>query len=170
MLITCHLGTLSSMSSVEIFDVGSLNNASTPNGVWYSQQTSGQAPAPRIDACAVAVAAPDNSSYNIYMYGGRDGLNKYYDETWILTLPSFQWKLVNSGTSPRYSHTCHVVGNRQMLTVGGSDTSRLTAGCDWHTVGVGMLDMSAVVWGPTYNASAAPYQVPTDIVKMIGGT
>lgn len=89
------------MQSVDIFDVGSLKNASNPNGVWYKQQTSGAQPSPRIDACVVVAAAPDNSSYNIYMYGGRDGSTAYYDEVWVLTLPSFQWKLVNQGTSPR---------------------------------------------------------------------
>jgi hypothetical protein len=155
---------------VDILDVGSLSNASTPDGIWYKQKTTGVIPKPRLDACVVVASAPDNSSHNIYMYGGRDGVGGYYDETWILTIPSFQWKLVHSGTSPRYSMTCHVAGNRQMITTGGSDTSNLTSGCDWHTRGVGVLDMSAVAWVSTYNAAAKPYVVPGVIVAMIGGT
>ncbi|CZR65155.1 related to cell wall anchored protein [Phialocephala subalpina] len=163
-------GTLVSLQSVDIFDVGSLNNASTPDGVWYSQRTSGSTPSPRIDACLVAAPAPDNSSYNIYMYGGRDGVNTYFDEVWILSLPSFQWVQVNSGYSPRYSHTCHVVGSRQMITVGGATTSNVAADCDWETKSVGVLDMSSISWGSSYNANANPYTVPDDIVRAVGGT
>jgi hypothetical protein len=170
MLTVIPTGTLVSLETVDVFDVGSLDNADTPNGVWYSQNTTGVAPVPRIDACLVVITAPDNSSYNIYMYGGRDGADAYYDETWVLSLPSFQWKLVDQGTKPRYSPTCHVVGNRQMITTGGSDTSALTSGCDWQTRGVGVLDMSSIVWGSTYNAAADPYVVPDIIVEVIGGT
>jgi hypothetical protein len=157
------------MQSVQVFDVGSLNNSTTPNGKWYEQQTSGDAPSPRLDACLTVQAAPDNSSYNIYMYGGRDGVTNYYDETWVLSLPSFQWQMVHSGNSPRYSHTCHVVG-RQMITVGGSDTSKTRSGCDWETKGIGVLDMSAVTWGSQFNVNADPYSVPTAIVQIIGGS
>lgn len=57
-----------------------------------------------------------------------------------------------------------------MITTGGSDTSNLTAGCDWHTRGVGVLDMSAIAWASTYDAAAKPYVVPGVIVAMIGGT
>ncbi len=158
------------LQSVDIFDVSSLNNASSPNGIWYSQPTSGTAPHPRLDACLVVVSAPDNSSHNIYMYGGRDGLNTYYDEVWILSLPSFVWVQIYSGTSPRYSQTCHVLGNRQMVIVGGSDTSNLLSGCDWLTKGVGVMDMSEITWGSTFDPNANPYTVPDEIVKVIGGT
>jgi hypothetical protein len=71
-------GALVSFSTVDIFDVGSMANGSS--GTWLSQNTTGTTPTPRIDPCVVAVPAPDNSSYNIYMYGGRDGVNGYYDE------------------------------------------------------------------------------------------
>lgn len=57
-----------------------------------------------------------------------------------------------------------------MLTVGGSNTSAIATSCDWHTKGVGVLDMSKVVWGSDYNATADPYTVPTQIVDIIGGT
>jgi hypothetical protein len=161
---------LVSFESVDIFDVASLNNASTPNGTWYRQLTTGPTPEPRIDACYVVMAAPDNSSYNIYMYGGRDGQNTYFDEVWILTMPSFQWLQPYAGSQPRYGMTCHLAGNRQMITAGGSDNSTLLAGCDWHTKGVGVMDMTAITWGPTYDATAAPYTVPKKVVDIIGGT
>lgn len=156
-------------STIDILDVASLSNASTPDGTWYKQKTTGVTPKARLDACVVMASAPDNSSHNIYLYGGRDGTNTYYDEAWVLTVPSFQWKQVHSGTSPRYSMTCHVAGNRQMITTGGSDTSNLTSGCDWHTRGVGVLDMSNITWSSSYDALAKSYVVPDVIVAMIGG-
>lgn len=53
------------LDTVDVFDVGSIS-AQNPDGMWYSQKTSGPIPAPRVDPCVVAIAAPDNSSYNVY--------------------------------------------------------------------------------------------------------
>ena len=95
-----------------------------------------------------------------YMYGGRDAANNYFDEIWVLSLPSFSWTLVFSGKSPRFSHTCHLVGSRTMLTVGGLASVNQTQGrpginvspCDWEVKGVGVLDISSITWGSVYNA------------------
>jgi hypothetical protein len=60
------------MNAVNIFDVSSLaspDSSSSSNG-WYTQTIAGTAPDPRIDFCLVLASAPDNSSFNIYMYGG----------------------------------------------------------------------------------------------------
>jgi hypothetical protein len=50
------------MTMMRILDIATLD---TTEGIWYEQNTSGRTPEPRIDACAVMVAAPDNSSYNM---------------------------------------------------------------------------------------------------------
>ncbi|KAF2666045.1 hypothetical protein BT63DRAFT_481855 [Microthyrium microscopicum] len=161
-------GTLVNLNSVDVFDAGSISD-SNPDGQWYSQPTTGTTPSPRVDPCVVAMAAPDISSYNIYMYGGRDGLNAYYDELWILSLPSFQWVRAYSGSSPRYSMTCHAIG-RQMIVVGGSNTSHVTDNCDAATQGVKVLDLTALTWSTVFDPRAAAYQVPSQLVKLIGGT
>lgn len=153
---------------MDIFDVSSLYNAG--EGVWYKQNTSGTIPPGRTDYCTISVAAPDSSSYNIYVYGGRDpNTGTLYDEIYVLSLPSFTWIQIYHGQSPRFSHTCHLVGKRQMLTVGGNLSNNLTAGCDWHTKGVGMLDLTTNTWGSVYNAYAAPYEITQLIVDVIGG-
>lgn len=62
-----------SMSQVNVFDVQSAFNpvpASSKNG-WYTQTISGLAPEPRVDFCVGVVTAPDESSFNIHMYGGE---------------------------------------------------------------------------------------------------
>ena len=52
-----------------MFDVGSLYNATTPDGVWYKQKTTGQngtdVPNGRVDFCLIMAATPDSSSYNM---------------------------------------------------------------------------------------------------------
>ena len=83
--------SLNGMDTVSILDVGSLLNASDPSeqsGRWLMQGTSGTVtPKPRADFCVWVAAAPDNSSINIYLYGGWDPTQSgiYYDDIWILS-------------------------------------------------------------------------------------
>lgn len=104
------------------------------------------------------------------MYGGRGDNGKYFDDMYVLSLPSFTWTKLYSGFSPRFAHTCHRVGSRTLLTVGGIVDLNFTEGCDWEYRGVGVLDLSTVTWGSVYNATSEPYEVPTMVVKTIGGT
>lgn len=53
------------MDEIDIFDVASYYNDSTPDGTWYKQKTSGDTPNPRIDFCLVLASAPDGSSNNV---------------------------------------------------------------------------------------------------------
>ncbi|OJJ29700.1 hypothetical protein ASPWEDRAFT_122305 [Aspergillus wentii DTO 134E9] len=158
-------GSLISMEYIDILDVSSL---STSNGTWYRQKASGDIPSSRLDFCLVAVSAADNSSHNIYMYGGRD-FSTDYDELYILSLPSFKWIKVWQGESPRWGHTCHVVGKSQLLTVGGADDGNFTRGCDWETKMVGVYDLSRGTWGSVYKSYDDAYQVPRTVFREVGG-
>jgi hypothetical protein len=93
-----------------------------------------------------------------------------YDDMYILSLPSFTWVKMYSGESPRYGHTCHLVANRQLLTVGGALDLNFTKGCDWETKSVGIMDLSTKTWGSVFNAHAQPYEVTQDLVDVIGGS
>jgi hypothetical protein len=75
-----------------------------------------------------------------------------------------------SGDSPRYGHTCHLVGNRQLLTVGGALGTNITKACDWETKSVGIMDLSTNTWGSVYNAYAPAYEVTQVLVDVIGGS
>ncbi|KAL9600538.1 MAG: hypothetical protein Q9179_003180 [Wetmoreana sp. 5 TL-2023] len=168
------------MTEVAVFDVSSLDNSETPSGNWYKQNAtaanSPNVPEPRVDFCLINVPATDSSSQNIYMYGGRDSF-RYFDDVWVLSLPSFTWTQVFTGLNPRFAHTCHLVGKRTLLTVGGvasvpqkwghPDTN--VSPCDWETKGVGVLDLTTITWGSVYNAHAAAYGVPEKVLATIGG-
>ena len=91
------------------------------------------------------------------------------DEVYILSLPSFVWFKANyTSSDPRAQHTCNIVGNRQMLSIGGynpSNTSFSAAINDtdpfWE--GIKIFDLTALRWTNYYNASAAPYTAPTAV-------
>ena len=154
------------MDEIDVFDVASYFNASTPDGTWYKQTTSGDTPEPRIDFCLISASAPDGSSHNMsvlfrlrnagelrqltearYLYGGR-GADAFFDDIWVLSIPSFTWTKIYQGESPRFGHSCHRVGNRTMITVGGATNDDWDdPPCDWETKGVGVFDLSDLIWG-----------------------
>ncbi|PQE29945.1 cell wall anchored protein [Rutstroemia sp. NJR-2017a WRK4] len=167
-VMTNGIGTLAPMDEIHIFDINSAYNGGS--GSWYTQQASGDLPPKRVQSCSVVAAAADNSSYNIYMYAGQDGLSASYDDIYVLSLPSFTWIKVYETTpgSPRYGHTCHLVGNRQLLTVGGT-TGSLSTSCDWESKGVAIYDMSTLQWGSNFYHDAESYSLPSNLTAVIGG-
>jgi len=59
---------------------------------WYIQPIQGTPPLPLRDACAVVSYASDNSSANIYVYGGKANTGNSFTpqgEMWVLSLPAF---------------------------------------------------------------------------------
>ncbi|KAF2118857.1 hypothetical protein BDV96DRAFT_487438 [Lophiotrema nucula] len=165
-------GRLLTFDTVDIFDIASYLKTPKDNGTWYSQPTSGDIPPPRIDFCTIIASAPDNSSHNIYLYGGQDstGYNGtiFYDDIYVLSLPSFTWINVFQGKSPRYGHTCHLIRERQMLTVGGHNYKNGT--CDWEKKSVAILDLPTMTWGSVYRAVDEPYELSDNLFPNLGGT
>ena len=142
---------------------------------WYAQQISGIAPTVRSRFCSVSASDPSSESnrttgtHEIYMYGGLyTGLftqaAKQYDEIWVLSLPAFTWQLLDSShASGRIGHTCHLVGNRQLLSLGGVDVSQVDAWAspdylNWN--GIGVYDLTAADWLAGLNATAEAYERP----------
>lgn len=114
----------------------------------------------------------------IFLYGGQVGngvydgasasqkINAGLDEVYILSLPSFVWFKANyTPSDPRMYHTCNIVGNRQMLSIGGLDPSATSYGAatndtDPFWEGVKVFDLTTLQWTNYYNATAAPYLAP----------
>lgn len=95
-------------------------------------------------------------------------INSYgLDKVYILTLPAFQWFEAPatgdiSGTV-RSTHHCQVIGQRQMLSIGGHGNDYDDQD-PWKN-GLGIFDMTELTWGFDYNANAAPYVPPPLITK-----
>ncbi len=97
-----------------------------------------------------------------------------YDEVFVLSLPAFRWfRAPYAARRPRHAHTCHVVGQRHLLSVGGVDTTQdrpLAGGGgsaldlatfatrDPFPQGLGLFDITRLNWTTRYEANAAPYE------------
>lgn len=135
------------MNVIDVYDIASTT--------WYKQATSGASPPIRVDPCAVVFAAPDASSFNVYLYGGQN-LQPYrgqtqYSDMWILTIPSFTWIQVDldgqSQPPARAGHTCNA-WNGQIVVVGGYVGSQIS--CD--SPGIYVFNASSLQWQNSYAA------------------
>lgn len=155
------------MKTVSVYDID--------KGVWYLQDTSGTIPDQLTQGCTVVASAPDNSSHNIYWYGGFDGIDSthtFSDDVWILSVPSFMWMKVSSGTSThgRAGHKCVKPYPDQMFVVGGytSLTGDVPTCVEGNIVQV--YNLSSSTWISAYDPEKwSDYEVPSMITAMIGG-
>ncbi|GIZ48601.1 hypothetical protein CKM354_001165400 [Cercospora kikuchii] len=143
--------TFTQMNNIDVYDIATSS--------WYIQSTSGPTPEIRVNPCAVIAAAPDGTSYNIYMFGGQNlipfGNQTQFNDMWILTLPSFTWIKVDTDDQSvppgRSGHTCNI-WDAQMVMVGGYTGDR-TLTCE--TPGIYVFDMSALQWVNQFTALSA---------------
>ncbi|KAF2116890.1 hypothetical protein BDV96DRAFT_37681 [Lophiotrema nucula] len=90
---------------------------------FYGQGTTsdGDFPKGRMQFCAVAASAPDNSSHNIFMYAGEspDATPTAYSDMRILSVPSFRWLKLDVDSPAKKALGCTLVGGKYMFTYGG---------------------------------------------------
>lgn len=146
---------------------------------WYTQKASGEIPPNRRKFCAGSTWAKDQSSYNIYIYGGFGfGENVTgFDDVWILTLPTFEWikwyPEAPGASAPHGLLTCNVIENSQMMVMGGNFTN--STACDVPTLGgqhnlnLGQVNVENSKWYQ-YLPNLTSYSVPPAIVSVAGGT
>jgi len=141
--------TFTQMNNINVYDIAKSS--------WYTQATSGDTPEIRVNPCAVIAAAPDGSSYNIYMFGGQNlipaGNQTQYNDMWILTLPTFTWIKVDQGGQVPYGrsgHTCNV-WDAQMVMVGGYTGDE---GLSCESPGIYVFDLSALQWVNQFTAAS----------------
>ncbi|KAL8367072.1 hypothetical protein RB595_007986 [Gaeumannomyces hyphopodioides] len=155
--------TFFDFSSLKVYDIGQKK--------WHTQPATGEAPMPRRDFCSVGVRGP-NGTYEIFVYGGAYDPNvanpTILDNVYILSLPGFFWTRAPSRGTGRVSHSCAVVGKRQMLSVGGSDRTHDSGG-EWTNSkdpwpqGLGVFDMTELRWTDGFDAHAADYTPPRQV-------
>ncbi|KAK4446547.1 hypothetical protein QBC34DRAFT_149052 [Podospora aff. communis PSN243] len=163
-------GSTSPISATEAgwvsMDFTTLTLYDLKNKQWLTQTTTGARPTPRERFCAVGVQGTNNT-YEIFMYGGiTTDSYKSTDEVYVLSLPGFVFfKVTAPGFSTkRADHTCVFTGRRQLLSVGGIDTDvkfpdNFLDPDPWAN-GLGVFDLTDLIWRDRYDAEAAPYQSP----------
>ena len=164
------------MEKVHVFDIATKT--------WFVQSTTAQLgfyPAGRVTFCSVVASAEDNSSHNIYIYGGYaplgDGSGK--EEVFILTLPAFHWVSVypslkeksNGGIRKNFSHQCQKVHEKYMVAYRGYN---IHGRCDTDKglkkfQGMAIYDMSSLTWTTKVELENQKYMVPQVLFDIIGG-
>ncbi|KAK7417379.1 hypothetical protein QQX98_004656 [Neonectria punicea] len=154
------------MSTIDIYDVASKK--------WYQQPTE-DGPGARARGCAVVAAASDYSSFNIFYYGGFDGVSPtdpFSDEVWALSLPSFTWTKISEGKSlhARAGHKCFMPYPDQMMVLGGyTPLAGSTIAC-LDGGPVVLFNVTSGEWMDSYDPSKyGGYGVHEKIQSKIGG-
>lgn len=92
-----------------------------------------------------------------------------YKDVFLLSLPAFRWFKSNATTEVRRSsHTCSIIGKRQMISIGGrlpSSRSRIGLESDPWTSGIGVFDMTQLRWQDHYDAGAEDYDSPEAVKR-----
>lgn len=163
------------MTNIDVYDIA--------NEAWYTQTTSGEGPGALAQGCAVMQPAQDSSSFNIYWYGGYDGLNSedsslWNDAVWVLSLPSFTWTKAIEGRTgvTRAGHKCVMPYPDQMMVIGGATAFDVpgTLLCAAQTEGnagiIQLFNVSSAQWLDRYDPEVwSSYSVPSVVYKAIGG-
>lgn len=153
------------MTSLPVYDI--------VTQTWYMQNTTGDGPGQLTEFCSVVASARDSSSFNIYIYGGYDGLNSSSipsDDVWILSIPSFTWIKAYSGVPAhgRRGHQCERIYPDQMLVIGGVslDSAHCLVGGPIQVFNLNTLDFQNL-YDPR---EWSEYDVPDVVTAVIGGT
>lgn len=154
------------MQNIDIYDIA--------NDEWYKQETK-DGPGARTRGCAVVAPASDYSSFNIYYYGGFDGISPtepFSDEVWALSIPSFTWTKINEGKSihARAGHKCFMPYPDQMMVFGGYTPQSGRSITCLDKGPVVLFNVTSGEWLEEYDPAVySNYGVNEKIVSKIGG-
>lgn len=159
-------------TSTQLMDPSIITLYDLASGVWYQQPATGDIPPPRSAFCSVSASTTD--TFEIFMYGGF--INKATNagnpddaaflNVYALSLPTFRWfKSTDETVSRRANHHCTVIGERQMISIGGDNPSVQGLGLLPDPWTNGIFDMTAFDWSSSYDANAADYESPAVVKK-----
>ncbi|UPK96828.1 hypothetical protein LCI18_007763 [Fusarium solani-melongenae] len=154
------------MEEIDIYDIDGKK--------WYKQETK-DGPGALTRGCAVVAPASDRSSFNIYWYGGYDGLHPmepFNDAVWALSIPSFTWTQINKGTNlhARAGHKCFMPYPDQMMVFGGYTSQSGVALTCLDKGPVLNFNLTSGEWLESYDpADFSDYGVHEAIQSKIGG-
>ncbi|KAK6509739.1 hypothetical protein TWF481_004469 [Arthrobotrys musiformis] len=149
---------------------------------WYTQPIDGaQIPPARGDACTALVAAPDGSSYQMFMFGGSengDPSARFLSDMWVLNIPSFTWVFIGEsggqfGPGARSGSSCNIVKDHIFLLYAGKKAAIASqaAQCESGGNAAYFMDLNTLSWLETYegNNTTPGYRVASRITDVIGG-
>ncbi|KAJ3467995.1 hypothetical protein MRS44_005559 [Fusarium solani] len=129
---------------------------------WYWQEASGDIPKAREEFCAVG--AKGNKTYDIYVYGGLNRATGTGSDIAVLSLPGFHWFSLNVTSPNRMLHACALVGQSQMIVLGGLTSEWKWEEPDPWAQALGIFDLKAWRWSDKYDPDASAYDSPYTII------
>lgn len=165
------LGTYRDMSQIFVYDIAS--------GTWFNVTATGDVPVGRINMCAGVSAAPDDSSFQITIYGGYNlRFGNPANDMYVLSVPSFQWiNVTPQDADPygRWEHSCAVWNDAQMIVLGGlmkestGNGAIVNAnGCNASHPPLAIIDTTQFTFQTQFNPQRS-YSVPQAVYNVIGG-
>ena len=165
------LGDYRDMSQIGVYDIAS--------STWHNVNATGNVPVGRINFCAGVSSAPDDTSFQVVIYGGYNlRFARPANDIYVLSVPSFQWiKVSPQGNDAfgRWGHSCVVWEDAQMLVLGGLIENSLTgggvanqAGCNSSHPPFLVLDTTSFTWQSSFKPQRS-YSVPQAVYQVIGG-
>ncbi|RVD84105.1 uncharacterized protein DFL_005873 [Arthrobotrys flagrans] len=169
------------MRDIFVFDIDSQQ--------WFTIQAtggngSGDIPDGRLSFCSGVSAAPDDSSFQITIYGGYKLSNAAAtNRVHVLTLPTFQWLDVTPSDQRlgddrwgRQANKCVMWNDAQMIVLGGqiqgnnarNNTPVNTGACNATHPPLVVLDTTVFEWTEEFNPNRS-YSQPKQIYELIGG-
>ncbi|KAG8528561.1 uncharacterized protein KY384_006733 [Bacidia gigantensis] len=162
---------LRDMSSIQIYDIAGRR--------WFTVFATGNIPPPRGSFCSGISAAPDDSSFQMLIYGGvRIGKGTLSD-TYSLVMPAFEWIKINTtaeytplqnSSLGRGDHFCDTYQDRQLIVLGGQDGEHANeTPCDQNYPAMKMLDTTTYEWQTQWPLNDTKYRVPPAVISIVGG-
>lgn len=152
------------MKTVSVYDIATKK--------WYQQNTTGDVPPQLTLFCSVLGISEDRSSFNMYIYGGYDGLQANStpsDDVYILSVPQFVWTHAYTGQTShgRSGHKCLSIYPDQMMVIGGIYQSNPYI-CMDHIVEI--FNLNTLSFQDSYDPRVwDSYRVPDAVTANIGG-
>ncbi|KAK6499828.1 hypothetical protein TWF481_010186 [Arthrobotrys musiformis] len=176
-----NVGSYRDMRDIFVFDIDSQQ--------WFTVQATGgngskDIPDGRLSFCSGVSAAPDDSSFQITIYGGYKLSNvAATNRVHVLILPTFQWLDVTPSDQRlgddrwgRQTGKCAMWNDAQMIVLGGqiqgnnarNNTPVNTGACNATHPPLVVLDTTVFEWTEELNPNRS-YSQPKQIYELIGG-
>ncbi|KAI9826715.1 MAG: hypothetical protein M1826_006597 [Phylliscum demangeonii] len=164
------------MDQIAVYDIES--------STWFAVTATGDIPSNRTLTCTTVSSSPDDSSFQITMYGGWDLANSIaFEDVYVLAVPAFRWIKITDVKNPKAQtgkagheqQKCKLWGNREMLVLGGIVTADASDAGDLNTVAcsafppIRVLDTTTFTWKTSFDPRPSSYTVPSAVYQVIGG-
>lgn len=150
-------------------DMGQIKIYNFVNQTWLRQKASGDVPPKRSAFCAVSAWSGfyNNSTQDIYVYGGRGENGDALSDMYVLTLPAYRWFKLNVTSPARMYHACAKASSSDVFFASGGfdDKQQAWTKDEAWPRGLGVFNMSSLAWQTEFGNQSYHQYNPPEAVK-----